>query len=325
MDWWTRGSVLAGKGEENKMKTETEMKKAALTKKKGKISRVLSNGMLRTGLIILAVMAFISLFAPWIAPYSPYEIDPMNRLQPPSAAHLFGTDDFGRDVFTRVIYGTRISFFIGTMVALIAGVIGLIVGLLSAYFRILDHILMRIVDGIYAFPSILLALAIVAVRGPDIVNVLIALVIVYIPSISRVVRSAALVVKEQTYIEALIAQGANKWRILVIHTIPNVLSPLTIQVTFVFAVAIITEASLSFLGAGIPAPEPSLGNILFDGKNVIYNAWWMTVFPGAFIILLVLGLNTVGDGLRDVLDPKLVQAKRKKKKRGFQSKERRRA
>lgn len=295
------------------MESELKIKTSAAAQRKAKLRKILSNRMLFSGLVILVVMAIISLLAPVIAPYSPYEINPMNRLQSPSIAHIFGTDDVGRDVFSRVVYGTRISFFIGITVALIAGIIGLIVGLLSAYFRTLDHILMRIVDGIYAFPSILLALAIVAVRGPDVTNVLIALVLVYIPSISRVVRSAALVVKEQTFVEALIAQGANKWRILVIHTIPNILSPLIIQVTFVFAVAIITEAALSFLGAGIPAPNPSLGNILFDGKNVIYNAWWMTVFPGITIILLVLGLNTVGDGLRDALDPKIMNTKRKRK------------
>lgn len=297
------------------METEAEIKTNIVSKRKSNISRFFSNRMLLTGLIVLSIMAIISVFAPLIAPFSPLEINPINRLQPPNSDHIFGTDEFGRDLFSRVIFGTRISFFIGTAVALIAGLIGMTIGLVSAYFRVLDHILMRIIDGVYAFPSILLALAIVAVRGPNVYNVLIALVIVYIPSIARVVRSAALVVKEQSFIEALIAQGASKWRILVIHTIPNILSPLIIQVTFVFAVAIITEASLSFLGAGIPAPDPSLGNILFDGKNVIYNSWWMTVFPGAFIILLVLGLNTVGDGLRDVMDPKLVNVKGKKRRK----------
>jgi peptide/nickel transport system permease protein len=297
------------------MESELKIKTPKAAKKKSNFRKALRNRMLFSGLVILVIMAIISLFAPLIAPYNPYEIDPMNRLQSPSLAHIFGTDDVGRDVFSRVVYGTRISFFIGIAVAFVAGMIGLIIGLLSAYFRTLDHILMRIVDGIYAFPPILLALAIVAVRGPNVTNVLMALIIVYIPSISRVVRSAALVVKEQTFVEALIAQGANKWRVLVIHTIPNIMSPLIIQVTFVFAVAIITEAGLSFLGAGIPAPDPSLGNILFDGKNVIHNAWWMTVFPGITIILLVLGLNTVGDGLRDTLDPKIVHAKRKSKKR----------
>lgn len=296
------------------MKSEIQVSKPStlFVKKQRNWTRLLSNNMLLTGLIIISILTIIALLAPVLAPFSPYEINPQNRLQPPSGEHWFGTDNFGRDLFTRVLYGIRVSIIAGLSVAIITGIIGLIIGLLSAYFTVLDHILMRIVDGLYAFPSILLAMAIVAVRGPNTVNVMIALVIVYIPSIARVVRSAALVVKEQTYIEALKAQGASTWRILVIHTIPNVLSPVIIQTTFIFAVSILTEASLSFLGAGIPAPEPSLGNILFDGKSVIYKAWWMTVFPGSFIVLLVLGLNLAGDGLRDVMDPKIVHAKRKK-------------
>lgn len=296
------------------MKSEVEVipKTVLSIKKKKNWNRFLSNNMLLTGFVIILFMTLIALLAPLLSTFGPYEIDPKNRLQPPSGAHIFGTDNFGRDLFSRVLHGTRVSIIVGAVVAIVTGVIGLIIGLLSAYYSVLDHILMRIVDGLYAFPSILLAMAIVALRGPSIFNVMIALIIVYIPSIARVVRSAALVVKEQTFIEALKAQGASRWRILVIHTIPNVLSPVIIQITFVFAVAILTEASLSFLGAGIPAPEPSLGNILFDGKSVIYNAWWMTVFPGAFIVLLVFGLNLAGDGLRDVMDPKVVHAKRKK-------------
>lgn len=296
------------------MKNEIELipKTAPSVKKKKNWTRFLSNNMLLTGFFIILLMTLIALFAPLLSTFGPYEIDPKNRLQPPSGVHIFGTDNFGRDLFSRVLHGTRVSIIVGAVVAIVTGVIGLVVGLLSAYYSLLDHILMRIVDGLYAFPSILLAMAIVAVRGPSIFNVMIALIIVYIPSIARVVRSAALVVKEQTFIEALKAQGASKWRILVIHTIPNIFSPVIIQITFVFAVAILTEASLSFLGAGIPAPEPSLGNILFDGKSVIYNAWWMTIFPGAFIVLLVFGLNLAGDGLRDLMDPKIVHAKRKK-------------
>lgn len=296
------------------MKSEVEVipKTALSIKRKKSWTRFLSNNMLLTGFVIILFMTLIALIAPLLSTYGPYEIDPKNRLQPPSGAHFFGTDNFGRDLFSRVLHGTRVSIIVGAVVAIVTGVIGLVIGLLSAYYSVLDHILMRIVDGLYAFPSILLAMAIVALRGPSIFNVMIALIVVYIPSIARVVRSAALVVKEQTFIEALKAQGASKWRILVIHTIPNVLSPVIIQITFVFAVAILTEASLSFLGAGIPAPEPSLGNILFDGKSVIYNAWWMTVFPGAFIVLLVFGLNLAGDGLRDVMDPKVVHAKREK-------------
>ena len=296
------------------MKSEAHVYPETLViKEQKKRPRFFSNNMLVTGTAIIIFMALVALLAPVLAPFGPYEIDPQNRLQGPSAKHWFGTDNFGRDLLSRVLYGTRVSILVGAAVAIITGIIGLIIGLLSAYFSLLDHILMRIVDGLYAFPSILLAMAIVAVRGPSMGNVVIALIVVYIPSIARVVRSAALVVKEQTFIEALKAQGAGTWRILVIHTVPNVLSPVIIQTTFVFAVAILTEAALSFLGAGIPAPAPSLGNILFDGKLVIYNSWWMTVFPGAFIVLLVFGLNLAGDGLRDLMDPKIVNAKRKKR------------
>lgn len=266
--------------------------------------RFFSNNMLLSGSIIIAIMTILALFAPLIAPFNPYEINTIQRLESPSATHWFGTDNFGRDLLSRVLYGTRVSFIVGCSVAVLASVIGLVIGIVSAYNTILDHVLMRIVDGLYAFPSILLAMAIVAVMGPKTINVVLALTVVYIPSIARVVRSAALVVKEQTFIEALRAQGASNFRIMVIHMFPNVISPLIVQSTFIFAVSILTEAALSFLGAGIPAPAPSLGNILYDGKSVIYNSWWMTVFPGVFVVALVLGLNLLGDGLRDFLDPK---------------------
>lgn len=179
----------------------------------------------------------------------------------------------------------------------------MVIGLYSAYNRYLDHVLMRICDGLMAFPAILLAIAIMAALGPKTVNVIAALSFVMIPTVARVIRSAALVVKEQTYIEALKSQGASGIRIIWVHIAPNTISQLIIQLTYVFAISIIIEASLSFLGVGIPAPDPSWGNIIYEGKAVIYNAWWMTVFPGMFIILAVLALNLFGDGLRDLLDP----------------------
>ncbi|MFF5399575.1 ABC transporter permease [Peribacillus butanolivorans] len=267
------------------------------------LRRYFSNRLVVTGSVIILILSLISIFAPLITIYTPYDMIVTARLSPPSAEHFFGTDNFGRDLFSRVVYGTRVSMTVGLTVAAITLVIGAVIGLYSAYYRTLDHILMRICDGLMAFPAILLAIALMAALGPNIVNVILSLSIVNTPTVARVVRSAAIIVKEQTFIEALRSQGASSWRIIWLHIAPNTMSPLIVQITYVFGVSVIIEASLSFLGAGIPAPAPSLGNILFDGKIVIFNAWWMTVFPGAFIILSVLGLNLFGDGLRDLLDP----------------------
>ncbi|KOR78843.1 peptide ABC transporter permease [Bacillus sp. FJAT-21352] len=267
------------------------------------LRRYFSNRLVVTGSVIILTLSLISIFAPLITVYTPYDMIVTARLNPPSAEHFFGTDNFGRDLFSRVVYGTRVSMTVGLTVAAITLVIGAVIGLYSAYYRTLDHILMRICDGLMAFPAILLAIALMAALGPNIFNVILSLSIVNTPTVARVVRSAAIVVKEQTFIEALRSQGASSWRIIWLHIAPNTMSPLIVQITYVFGVSVIIEASLSFLGAGIPAPSPSLGNILFDGKIVIFNAWWMTVFPGAFIILSVLGLNLFGDGLRDLLDP----------------------
>lgn len=268
------------------------------------IKRFLSNRSVVIGGSILLVLIIFAIVGPMVSKYTPLEIDPVNRLQGPSAEHWFGTDNFGRDLFSRIAHGAQVSLGVGLSVAFLTAVIGLFVGLYAAYYSILDYIFMRICDALMAFPDILLAVAIMAVLGPRPVNVIIAVTIVKIPVVARIVRSSALVVKEQTYIEAMKALGASSWRIIWFHTVPNALSPMIVQVTYIFAIAIILEASLSFLGVGIPAPNPSWGNILYDGKTVIYSAWWMTVFPGLFIILAVLGLNIFGDGLRDLLDPK---------------------
>ena len=267
------------------------------------IRRFFANRLAVSGAFMILIMFLFSLIAPLVTPYSPLDIDPVNRLRPPSSEHWFGTDNFGRDLFSRVAHGGQVSLIVGFSAALLTALIGMMVGLFAAYFRLLDHILMRICDGLMAFPDILLAIAITAVLGPQPVNVVIAITIVKIPTMARVVRSAALVVKEQTYIEAMRAQGASSWRIIWGHIAPNTVSPFLVQTTYVFALAIILEAGLSFLGAGVPAPNPSWGNILYDGKAVIFKAWWMTVFPGIFIVLSVLGLNMFGDGLRDLLDP----------------------
>ncbi|MFC7364252.1 MULTISPECIES: ABC transporter permease [Bhargavaea] len=267
------------------------------------VKRFFSNKTVLAGSIMLIFLTLFAFIGPLISQFTPLQIDPANRLAKPSAEHWFGTDNFGRDLFSRVAHGAQVSMGVGLSVAVLTAVIGMVIGLYAAYYSALDHILMRISDALMAFPDILLAIAIMAVLGPQPVNVVIAVTLAKIPVVARIVRSSALVIKEQTYIEAMRAQGASSWRIIWRHILPNTVSPLIVQVTYVFAIAIILEAALSFLGAGVPAPDPSWGNILYDGKIVIYNAWWMTVFPGAFIVMAVLALNLFGDGLRDLLDP----------------------
>ncbi|WP_042348157.1 ABC transporter permease [Bacillus massiliigorillae] len=269
--------------------------------------RILTNYPLVVGSVLFILLVFIALIGPIVISVDPNSMSVKDRLLGLSAVHPFGTDEFGRDVLARLIYGARVSLLVGLVVAVFSSVFGLIIGLYASYYKLLDHILMRICDGLIAIPGILLAIALMAALGGSALNVIIALTIVFTPSIARTVRSAALVIREQTYIEALQAQGASDSRIIWLHIAPNVLSPLLVQATFIFAEAIISEAALSFLGAGIPAPEPSWGNMLQAGKLVIYKAWWMVVFPGACIFISVLSLNLLGDGLRDFLDPRLKQ------------------
>ena len=299
------------------MTTQSKEQIAELSKQFRKEQRALSWLRLRTnhglliGAIIIGLLILVAVIGPLLTSYTPYDMKVIDRLKPPSGAHLLGTDEFGRDLLTRIVYGARVSMSVGLVVALLSSAIGLVIGVYATYYKMLDHILMRICDGLIAIPGILLAIALMAALGASVTNVIIALTIVFTPNIARVVRSTALVIKEQTYIEAMKAQGASDTRIIWLHIVPNTLSPLLVQATFVFAEAIISEAALSFLGAGIPAPEPSWGNILQSSKLVIYKAWWMVVFPGAMIVLSILSLNLLGDGLRDYLDPR-VKHKQKK-------------
>jgi peptide/nickel transport system permease protein len=272
--------------------------------------RFFSNKLAVIGSIITLVLAIVAIFAPVIASYDPYQMVVTDRLKAPGANHLLGTDNFGRDLLSRVVYGAQKSMGVGFAVSVATSLFGLIIGLYAGYYRLLDSVLMRICDGLMAVPGVLLAIAIMAALGPRTENVIICITIVYTPHIARVVRSAALVVREQTYIEAMKAMGAPAWRTIWLHIAPNTLSPLIVQATFIFADAIIIEAALSFLGAGVPAPDPSWGNIVYDGKVVIFQAWWMTVFPALAIIMSVLGLNLFGDGMRDLLDPHTNQARK---------------
>jgi peptide/nickel transport system permease protein len=274
------------------------------------LRRFFVNKLAVTGSIIILAILLFTLVGPLLTSQSPYTLIAKERLLPPSMEHFFGTDNYGRDLLSRVVHGAKVSIGVGFCVALITSLAGMVIGLYSAYFRSLDNILMRLCDGLMAFPAILLAIAIMAALGPRVENVIISLSVVFSPYVARTVRSSALVIKEQTYIEALRAQGASSLRIIWLNIAPNVISPLVVQATFIFADSIITEAALSFLGAGIPAPAPSWGNLLYDGKIVIFNAWWMTVFPGLAIMLTVLGLNLFGDGLRDLLDPHNNKAKK---------------
>ena len=267
------------------------------------IKNFLKKKLVVAGFVITVIMALIAIFAPAITPYGIYDIDVFNKLAAPGNGHIFGTDNLGRDVFSRVLYGVRISMEVGLFTAIISFIFGIVLGLLAGYVHWLDNMIMRICEALNAIPAILIAIALVAALGASIFNIVVALAIVYIPSIARVARASTLSIKEMTYIEAEKAQGASQFRILFKHIAPNILSPVIVQTTYIFASAIIIEASLSFLGAGVPAPTPSLGNMLFEAKSYIYNAWWMTIYPGIFTVLIVLGLNLFGDGLRDIIDP----------------------
>jgi peptide/nickel transport system permease protein len=268
-----------------------------------KIRKFLKNKQSVAGLTIVVLILLAALFGPLFIKTSPFAVDVVNRLKPPSAEHWFGTDTLGRDLFTRVVYGARISMLVGFSVGIISAVLGMAIGLYASYNPVLDNILMRFCDGLKSIPSILMAIALMTVLGADVKNVIISLTVVSTPNMGRLARSAALVVREQTYIEAMKSLGARSRRILFRHIAPNIVSPLIVQMTFVFASAIITEAALSFLGAGVPAPQPSWGSILSEGQSVIYTAHWMILFPGLITALTVLGLNLFGDGMRDLLDP----------------------
>ena len=257
------------------------------------------------GLFLLLLVLVPAIFAPWITSHSPDALAVAMRLNPPGSEFLFGSDDFGRDVFTRVLYGARTSLWVGGCVVLFAVGIGSLAGLFSGFYHGIDLVLSRIFDGLMAFPGLVLAIAMAGVIGNGAFTVIFALGIVYMPRVARVVRSSVLVVRELSYIEACIALGAKKTYILMRHILPNCLSPIIIQASFIFSYAVLGEAALSFLGVGIPPTTPSWGNMLAEARTYIVSNWWMAVFPGLTIMITVLGLNLCGDGLRDALDPKL--------------------
>ncbi|MFJ7727781.1 ABC transporter permease [Neobacillus sp. NPDC097160] len=256
------------------------------------------------GFLFFLLVLLCALLAPFLTSYLPSEMDVENRLAAPSTEHFFGTDNFGRDVFSRVIHGGRASLLVGTSVVILAVGLGSLIGLVCGYYKKVDAILMRIVDGLMSFPGLILAIAMMGVLGSGVFTVIIALSIVYFPRVARVVRGSVLVISESPLVEAEKSLGANGPYILLKHILPNCLSPIIVQTTFIFSYAILGEAALSFLGVGVPPTIPSWGNILSDSRVFIVQGWWMAVFPGLAIMVTVLGLNQFGDGLRDTMDPK---------------------
>ncbi|MGN1400065.1 MAG: nickel transporter permease [Bacillus sp. (in: firmicutes)] len=258
------------------------------------------------GACIVLFFILVAIFAPLIAPYEMNTQNMKNRLLPPSADHWFGTDDFGRDIFSRVVYGARISLWVGFLAVLGSMAAGTVLGIVAGYFgKWVDGLISRIFDIMLAFPSILLAIAIVAVLGPSLRNALIAIAIINIPAFGRLIRSKVLSVKEEEYIMAAKAIGMSNTRILVHHVLPNSMAPVIVQGTLAIATAIIEAAALSFLGMGAEAPNPEWGKMLSDSRAFLQQAPWTMIFPGVAIMLTVLGFNMMGDGLRDALDPKM--------------------
>jgi peptide/nickel transport system permease protein len=256
------------------------------------------------GAAVMAAMAVLALLAPYIS-VDPIEINPIERLRPPSLQHLFGTDNLGRDIFSRTLHGGRISLTVGLSVAVLTAVTGLLVGLVSGYIRAVDAVMMRIMDGLMAIPEILLAISLMAISSASIRNVVIAITIPEVPRVARLVRSIVLTIREQPFIEAAVSIGTGLPKILFRHVLPNTIAPLLVTGTYAFASAVITESLLGFIGAGTPPEIPSWGNIMADGRTYFEIAPWIIFFPGAFLTLTVLAVNIMGDGLRDMLDPRL--------------------
>lgn len=259
------------------------------------------------GALLLAAIAALSIGAPWIATFDPQDIDPLARMQPPSAEHWFGTDALGRDVFSRAVWGGRVSMVVGLSVGLLATGFGVLLGLAAGFVRWADSFVMRVMDGLMAIPGILLAIALMAVTQASLTAVIVAITIPEVPRVVRLVRSLALTLREQLYVEAAHAVGTRLPVILARHVVPNMVAPLIVQATFVAAAAVLTEAALSFLGVGVPGQTPSWGNMMAEGRNFVAVAFHIILYPGILLAATVLAINLLGDGLRDALDPRLAR------------------
>ena len=257
------------------------------------------------GLVVLALLVVAAVAGRALAPYGPNAVDVASRLQGPSLSHPFGTDELGRDVLSRVLIAARASLLVGLVSVGIALTAGVVLGLVAGFYgRWVDDVVMRVMDMLFAFPAILLAIAILAVLGPGLVNVMIAIGVVYTPIFARITRASVLSVREEVYVRAARSLGVGDLRLLRLHVLPNVLAPIIVQTSLSLAFAILSEAALSFLGLGVQPPDPSWGRMLLEGRGFVEQAWWMGVFPGIAIFLTVLSFNVVGDALRDALDPR---------------------
>jgi peptide/nickel transport system permease protein len=273
----------------------------------GDFARALASPPVIAAITVFALIVLAAVLAPWLWTGDPLAINPRLRLRPESARYWLGTDPFGRDMYSRVLYGARISLVVGLGVASISIGFGLVIGLLAGYFRLLDSIMMRIMDGVMAIPGILLAIALVTVSGASLTTVIIAIAISEIPRVVRLVRSVILTVRTQPYVEAATTLGTPTIVILIRHMAPNTIAPLIVQGTFVFASAMLTEAGMSFLGIGLPPEIPSWGNIMAEGRTYFQLKPGLILYPGLLLALTVLSVNAVGDALRDALDPRLAR------------------
>jgi len=264
------------------------------------------NRLAQVGAVIMLILYVIALAAPWLAPYDPNATDIRNRLKPPSAEHWFGTDRYGRDVFSRMLYGARISLSVGFVAVGISVTIGTLVGAIAGYFGgVVDNVLMRLVDIVISLPGLMFLILVIALFGRSIIHIMVVIGLLSWPGVARLVRGEFLSLREREFVEAARAVGVDDLRLMFRHLLPNAIAPVVVAATLGVAGAIITEAGLSYLGLGVPPPAPSWGNMVQEGQQLIRRAWWLITFPGAAILIAVMSFNLIGDALRDALDPRL--------------------
>jgi peptide/nickel transport system permease protein len=279
----------------------------AVSRRPSRLRRAARRPLPVIGAVLLVLLVLSAAAAPLISPFDPFEMNVVDRLLPPNETYWFGTDAYGRDIFTRTLYGGQVSLIIGASVAVASTIIGLVIGVIAGYFRLADAILMRIMDGLMAIPGILLAIGLMSLTRASMWVVIVAITIPEVPRVVRLVRAVVLSVREQVYIQAASAIGTRFPRLMIRHILPNTFAPLIVQATYIAASAVLVESYLSFLGVGTPPEIPSWGNIIAEGRLYVQIAFWNILFPSVFLALMVLSINILGDGLRDMLDPRLAR------------------